>query len=181
VTASTDRAPGAPPRLTDLIRHLDDLRTRSYEGVRERGGRDDVFRRAVELLGPVVTAALDQADRDFLAGTGERRFVAPASDGAGGLVARWELSWPEQRVAANKRADAPVGPVQVIASFPASFNHGHLSGSKAGNWPLQVLDEVDAERQALVVGAIVEAELHERLFEAGWQVMPGYARAHQEA
>jgi hypothetical protein len=179
MAASAGNEAGTPPRLIDIARHLDDLRTRSYEGRTERADRDDVFRRAVELMGPVVTGILDRTNQVFLAGTGEVRTRRPESDGDGGLIAGWELSWPEQRAASNRRGGGPVAPVQVVAWFAASFTHGHLAGSRAGHWPLQVTSPADAERQATVVGAIVEADLHERIMEAGWPVVPAYAGAHR--
>jgi hypothetical protein len=38
-----------------------------------------------------------------------------------------------------------------------------------------VLDAADAERQELIVRAIVEAELHERIFEGTWRIIPSSA------
>ena len=166
------------PRVEDITRHLDDLRTRSYEGVADRAGRNRVFARAVELLDPVVTRVLEEVDRVFLDGEGEIEAKPVADDGDGGLEASWALGWPAQRAAANKRAPGPVGPVQVVAWFKSGFNHGHLAGSQAGYWPLQVTSEADADRQEPIIRAIVEVELHQRIFEAGWQVVPSYARRH---
>jgi hypothetical protein len=166
------------PRVEDITRHLDDLRTRSYEGVSDRDGRNQVFARAVELLGPVVTAVLDEADAVFLDGEGTVETHPVADDGDGGLEASWTLTWPAQRSAANKRAPGGVGPVTVRAWFKNGFNHGHLAGSSAGYWPLQVTGEADAARQEPIVRAITEVELHERIYEAGWQVVPSYAKRY---
>jgi hypothetical protein len=161
------------PRTEDLFRHLDDLRTDSYEGAGPRARRDDVFRRAAELLDPVVTAVLQEVDARLLDGTGEVAHVPAGPDGSGGLAARWSLSWPAQR-------DRGLGPVEVVAWFGASFSHGHLSGSSLGHWPLQVTSADDAQRQEPIVRAIVEAELHQRVFEArgDWRLITGYARQH---
>jgi hypothetical protein len=41
-------------------------------------------------------------------------------------------------------------------------------------WPCQVTDEQDAERQEPIVRAIVECELHERIFQGTWQVIPAF-------
>jgi hypothetical protein len=161
------------PRTEDLFRHLDDLRTGSYEGARPRAERDEVFRRAAALLDPVVTAILEEVDATVLDGTGEVAHEPAGSDGRGGLVARWSLSWPAQR---ERGAD----PVAVVAWFGAAFSHGHLAGSSLGNWPLQVVDAADAERQAPIVRAIVEAELHQRVFDATWRVIPGYTRRYPD-
>jgi hypothetical protein len=170
------------PREIDLYRHLDDVRLRSYEGVGPRSERDQVFARAVELLDPVVTAVLEETRATFLDGDGEVTHSAPGPDGDGGLVARWELSWPAQRAAVNRQEPpstaGPIPPMRVIAWFGRTFTHGHLAGSTAGHWPLQVLDEADARRQEPIVRAIVEAELHQRIFDGGWQVITGYAKRH---
>jgi len=37
-------------------------------------------------------------------------------------------------------------------------------GAATGMWPCQVTDEQDAERQEPILRAIVECELHERIF-----------------
>jgi hypothetical protein len=163
------------PGTEDLFRHLDDLRTNSYEGAGPRAEREEVFRRATALLDPVVTAILEEADAAVLDGTGEVAREPAAGDGRGGQVARWSLSWPAQR-------DLGVDPVTVVAWFGATFTHGHLAGASLGHWPLQVTDAADAERQAPTVRAIVEAELHQRVFDASnWRVITGYARRHPGA
>lgn len=178
-----DRSPAARvPRVVDLFRHLDDVRLRSYEGVGPRDERNQVFRRAVELLDPVVTRILEETRATFLDGEGEVRHDPPTDDGQNGLVARWELTWPAQQGAVNRHeppeSASPVPPVRVIAWFGAAFTHGHLCGQTAGQWPLQVLDTEDAERQDAIVRAIVEAELHQCVFDGGWQMITGYARQY---
>jgi hypothetical protein len=165
--------PATPPRTEDLFRHLDDLRTNSYEGAGPRADRDEVFRRATALLDPVVTAILDEADAALLDGTGEVVGEPAAGDGRGGLVARWSLSWPAQR-------ELGVDPVTVVAWYGATFTHGHLAGASLGHWPLQVADAADAERQAPIVRAIVEAELHQRVLDATWRVIPSYTRRYPD-
>ena len=62
-----------------------------------------------------------------------------------------------------------------MAWFAAGFTHPHLRGSQVGNWPLQVTSEEDARRQEPIVRAIVEAELHERVFEGTWRIIPAFA------
>jgi hypothetical protein len=169
-----------PPRVEDLFRHLEDLRTRTYEGAEPREAREAVFRRAVELIDPVVRRVLQEANVGFLRGRGEIDHEPVHDDGAGGTVASWSLSWPEQRDAENVRGGERVGPVQVVAWFMAGFNHPHLRGSQAGNWPLQVTSQGDAVRQEPIVRAIVEAELHERIFEGTWRVIPAFVGEHGE-
>jgi hypothetical protein len=92
-----------------------------------------------------------------------------------GAYARWELSWPEQRHPAA-RPGGRVEPVQVIAVFGRGTTHPHLRGAVAGMWPCQVTDAADAERQEPILRAIVECELHERIFQA-----PGKWSRHSPA
>jgi len=167
-----DHAPGRPPRSEDVFRHLEDLRTGTFEGAESREDRVALFRRAVDLLDPVVRDVLDETNATFLDGSGQVDHRSVHVDGSGDAVARWELSWPEQRQAGNVRPDGGVPPIQVVAWFAAGFNHPHLRGSQAGNWPLQVVDERDARRQEPIVRAIAEAELHERIFEGTWRIVP---------
>ena len=157
-------------RTQDLMRHLADLVARGYEGAESWPDRLAVYRRAVELLDPVVRRVLAEADTTFLEGTGEiaRRSVEHHD---GSVGEHWELSWPRQREAVS-RDGGPVAPVEVIAWFRRSFNHAHLRGSTAGNWPLQVTSHDDAVRQEPIVRAIVEAELHQRIYEGRYPVMP---------
>ncbi len=158
------------PRGEDLLRHLTDLATRSYESARSWPDRVAVFRRAVQLLDPVVRGVFTEADATFLEGTGDiSRRSAEQDDGS--VAEHWELSWPRQREATS-RVGGPVAPVQVIAWFGRSFNHAHLRGSTAGDWPLQVTTVDDAARQEPIVRAIVEAELHQRIYEGRYPVMP---------
>jgi hypothetical protein len=157
-------------REKDLMRHLADLVARRYEGAESWADRVGVFRRAVELLDPVVRGVFAEANAMFLESTGEiSRSSVDTDDGSVGE--HWELSWPRQRAAVS-RDGGPVPPVQVIAWFRRSFNHAHLRGSTAGDWPLQVINTEDATRQLPIVRAIVEAELHQRIYEGRYPVMP---------
>jgi hypothetical protein len=163
-------------REDDLMRHLADLVARRYEGAQSWVDRVAVFDRAVELLDPVVRGVFAEADAAFLEHTGEitRRRV---EDSDGSVGERWELSWPRQRKAVSRHGD-PVGPVQVIAWFKRNFNHAHLRGSTAGDWPLQVTTTDDAARQLPIVRAIVEAELHQKIYEGRYPVMPVAVRKY---
>jgi hypothetical protein len=169
------RHPGTV-REEDLMRHLADLVARRYEGAASWADRVAVFQRAVELLDPVVRGVLAEADEMFLEHTGEiTRHSVEDSDGSVGE--HWELSWPRQREAVSRHG-GPVGPVQVIAWFRRSFNHAHLRGSTAGDWPLQVTTTEDASRQLPIVRAIVEAELHQKIYEGRYPVMPVAVRKY---
>jgi hypothetical protein len=162
-----------PPRATDIFRHLSDLRSGSYEGAEQWPDRVRVFRRAVSLLDPVVRRILDQADAAFLRGSGTINHRA-GEDRDGGAYAHWELSWPEQRHAIARHGGR-VEPIQVIALFGRGNTHPHLRGAAAGMWPCQVTDAADAERQEPILRAIVECELHERIFQGTWRVVPAFA------
>jgi hypothetical protein len=163
-------------RAEDLLRHLADLVARRYEGAESWTERVGVFRRAVQLLDPVVREVLTEANAMFLEDTGEvSRHQLEQDDGSVGE--RWELSWPRQREAVSRHG-GPVEPVQVIAWFRRSFNHAHLCGSTAGDWPLQVTTTDDAIRQLSIVRAIVEAELHQRIYEGRYPVMPVAVRKY---
>ena len=157
-------------RDEDLMRHLADLVERRYEGAQSWPERLAVFHRAVQLLDPVVRNVFAEADEMFLENTGEIiRYGTEQDDGSVGE--HWELSWPQQRNAVS-RDGGPVAPVQVIAWFRRSFNHAHLRGSTAGDWPLQVTSPDDALRQLPIVHAIVEAEVHQRIYEGRYPVIP---------
>jgi hypothetical protein len=131
-----------------------------------------LFRRAIDLLDPVVRAVLEETIRAFLGGSGTIDLNPVTINRSGDACALWALSWPEQRAAENGREGGPVPPIQVVAWFAAGFTHPHLRGSEAGTWPLQVLNEDDARRQEPIVRAIVEAELHERIFQGTWRIVP---------
>ena len=161
-----------PPRPTDIFRHLSDLRSGSYEGAVHWPDRVRVFRQAVSLLDPVVRRILEQANATFLRDSGTVNHRA-GEDRDGGAYAHWELSWPEQRQA-TARHGGRVEPIQVIAVFGRGNTHPHLRGAAAGMWPCQVTDAADAERQEPILRAIVECELHERIFQGTWQVVPAF-------
>ena len=161
-----------------LIRHLDDLRTGSYEGATTRAEREAVFRSAVELLSGTVLAALEAANLRLLERRGTVVFTGVTGDGDGGITASWELSWPAQQASPGRLQPGPVAPVQVRAIFPRGWTHGHLRGGRLGNWPLQVTSAADVPGLEPVIGAIIAAELHEVIYESAvtWQVIDGYLR-----
>jgi len=160
-------------RADDLLRHLQDLRTGTYEGVQSRSEKEDVYRQGIELLRPVAVAILEEANTMFLRGSGSIQVIGPGDDGSGGLETRFELSWPEQRAAQVTRGPrGPLQPVRIIVNYSQGFLHPHLSGSSAGYWPFQVTSQADAERQKGILAAIVELELHQRIFETDWRIIP---------
>src|SRR5712692_4668547 len=160
-------------RADDLLRHLQDLRSGTYEGAMSRGAKEVVYRQGVELLRPVAVEILEEANTLFLNGTGNVQMIGPEEDGSGGLVTRFELSWPEQRAARVMRGpNGPLQPVRIVVNYSQGFLHPHLSGSTAGFWPFQVTSAADAGRQKGVLAAIVELELHQRIFETDWRILP---------
>ena len=165
-----------PPRAMDIFRHLSDLRSGTYEGAEQWPERVRVFRRAVGLLDPVVRRILEQTNATFLRGSGKIHHRA-GDDRDGGACARWELSWPEQRHASGRHGGR-VEPIQVIAVFGRGTTLPHLRGAVAGMWPCQVADAADAERQELILRAIVECELHQRIFQGTWRVIPAFGSRH---
>ncbi len=174
--SSPGKTTSAPPRAEDVFRHLEDLRTGTCEGNRDWADRVAYFEQEVQLLDPVVRRVLDETDSTFLDGTGEAAHHTE-EDQDGGRVARWDLGWPAQREATSRHG-GPVQPVQVLLVFGRGTTHPHLSGSMAGTWPCQVRSEADAARQEPIVRAIVEAELHQRIFEGRWGVVPAFTRQH---
>jgi hypothetical protein len=160
-------------RTEDLLRHVQDLRTGTYEGAVSQSEKEVVYRRGVELLSPVALAVLEAANAAFLNGTGQVLATGPQNDGYGGLEARFELSWPEQRAAWVVRGPRePLQPVRIVAHYHRGFHHPHLGGSRVGDWPFQITSPADAERQAGVLAAIVEVELHQRIYETDWRILP---------
>jgi hypothetical protein len=160
-------------RADDLLRHLQDLRSGTYEGAMSRGAKEVVYRQGINLLRPVAVEVLEEANALFLNATGNVQVIGPEEDGFGGLVTRFELSWPEQRAARVTRGPSgPLQPVRIVVNYSQGFLHPHLSGSSAGFWPFQVTSAADAERQKGVLAAIVELELHQRIFETDWRILP---------
>jgi hypothetical protein len=71
---------------------------------------------------------LEEANTLFLNGTGNVKMIGPEEDGSGGLVARSELSWPEQRAARVIRGpNGPLQPVRIVVDYSHGEMHPHLS------------------------------------------------------
>jgi hypothetical protein len=66
----------------------------------------------------------------------------------------------------------PLQPVRIVVNYSQGLLHPHLSGSTAGFWPFQVTSAADAGRQRGILAAIVELELHQRIFETDWRILP---------
>jgi hypothetical protein len=160
-------------RSDDLLRHLQDLRSGTYEGTLSRSAKEVVYRQGIKLLRSVAVEILEEANTLFLNGTGNVQMIGPEEDGSGGLVTRFELSWPEQRRARVIRGrKGPLQPVRIVVNYSQGELHPHLSGSTAGFWPFQVTSAADARRQRGVLAAIVELEVHQRVCETDWRILP---------
>jgi hypothetical protein len=160
-------------RADDLLRHLQDLRSGTYEGAMSRGAKEVAYRKGINLLKSVAVEILNEANTLFLNGTGNVQIIGPEEDDYGGLVTRFELTWPEQRAAQVIRGpNGPLQPVRIVVNYSQGELHPHLSGSTAGFWPFQVTSAGDALRQKGVLAAIVELELHQRIFETDWRILP---------
>ena len=166
----------APSWEDQLIRHLDDLRTGTYEGAATRTGREAVFRTAVDLVSATVLASLQDVNMRLLDGHGNVTFTGIGADGEGGIIGAWDLAWPAQQASPGRLQPGPVPGVQVRAIFPRGWTHGHLRGRRLGNWPLQVTSPADVPALGPIIGAIIVAELHEVIYESAgtWQVIDGY-------
>ena len=178
-------------RREDWRRHVEDLQTRTYEGVSPRPERETVFMRAFELTTPVAVRVLESLAAEYvgthatISMTEPCRVPASELDGAdqmptGGLLGSWNLTWPALERARNRLTGASLHPVQIFAMFPDDFNHPHLALFDTGArrtwiacWPFQVTSSEDAERQKTTLAAIAEADMHERTFAAdlNWRLL----------
>ena len=105
-------------RADDLLRHLEDLRSGSYEGAMSRGAKEVVYRQGINLLRSDTVEILEEANTMFLNGTGNVQMIGPEEDGSGGLVTRFELSWSEQRAARIMRGpNGPLQPVRIVVKL----------------------------------------------------------------
>src|SRR5260370_4251711 len=119
-------------RADDLLRHLQDLRSGTYEGAMSRGAKEVVYRQGVELLRPVAVEILEEANTLFLNGTGNVQMIGPEEDDSGGLVTRFELSWPERPAARAMRGpNGPPQPLPIVVNYSHAFLHPHLSRTTA--------------------------------------------------
>src|SRR5579862_4674040 len=138
-------------RTVDYRRHIDDLRTHSYEGASSREEREKVFIEAFDLLTPVAEKVLSDLNFFFLSGLGWTRTVSPSRSEDGGLIGFWELTWPLQQRSKNRFTQQPLDPLAIHAVFPKrptlsmEWTHPHLAllrpcchSGLAAAWPLQV-------------------------------------------
>jgi hypothetical protein len=159
----------APAYLVALRRHCEDLRDGTHGGVADRGGKERVFERAVELLDPVARQVLAEVDQSLLQRSGEIGDNGLEHAGDGTLSRSWRLSWPQQR-------ERGIAAVTLTAWFGGGFLHPHLRGATVHDWPLNVYDESDARELVPILRGIVAADVHNLIFQTDWRIIPAVLR-----
>lgn len=162
-----------------IRRHLEDLQEATYEGASgtERNAR---YQAAFDLLTPVAVDVLHGVNAMFLRGSGDVSVQLPGPDGYQGLIGSWRLTWPELSETSNRMTGGALRPVTISAIFPPGFTHPHLVARGPVNpqaasvvaWPMQVTSAEDAELQRPLLWAIATVELHDRIYQSSWRVVP---------
>lgn len=185
--------------IQSIVRHLDDLRTRTYETIGDRAEKEEHYRRVISWIDPIVTGLLEQANRELLDGEGTVAATGFVLHEDGTSSAEWTLHWAELD-------PLGVGPVVVRTTFYSWWQHPHIHGAFPtavmpppeqacqNVWPLQVRTREDAEERADIIRAIVETELHAKICEPAfkfigldrnandaWIAWPGYRRRHDSS
>jgi hypothetical protein len=165
--------------IDGIERHLEDLKQNVYEGA-SGAARHARYMAAFELLTPVALDVLQQINAALLRGSGDVSVRAPGSDGSGGQIGSWLLTWPELSESSSRFTGKRLQPVTISAVFPPGFTHPHLvaggpvdpRAASLAAWPMQVTKPEDAELQRPVLWAIAIAEVHDRIYQSSWQVIP---------
>jgi hypothetical protein len=164
--------------IDGIQRHLEDLRENAYEGA-SGAARHAHYVAAFELLTPVALDVLQQINAALLRGSGDASVRAPGSDGSGGQIGSWLLTWPELSQSSSRFTGNQLQPVTISAVFPAGFTHPHLVAGgpvdpraiSLAAWPMQVTSSEDAEAQRPVLWAIATAEVHDRIYQSSWRLI----------
>ena len=162
-----------------IERHLQDLKHNVYEGA-SGAARQKLYVEACDLLSPVAVDVLQQINASLLGSKGEVSVRAPGPDGAGGSIASWLLTWPELSMSKSRLTGEPLEPVTISAVFPPGFTHPHLVAGgpvdpravSLSAWPMQITSPDDADQHRPVLWAIATAEVHDRIYQSTWQVIP---------
>ncbi len=165
--------------IQGIERHLEDLRENAYEGA-SGADRQPRYVAAFDLLTPVALDVLQQVNALLLRGTGEVSVRTPGPDGGGGSIGSWLLSWPELSKSRSRLTAQALQSVTISAVFPPGFTHPHLVAGGPVNprattlaaWPMQVTSAEDAEQQRPVLWAIATAEVHDRIYQSSWRIIP---------
>ncbi|MFI0350891.1 hypothetical protein [Actinomadura sp. 9N407] len=161
-----------PAHVTALLRHCADLRDRTHghaPAARGRPGKEVLFLQTVPLLDRFARQALEELNGPLLLDTGQVTASGARRTGERGLEARWELSWPEQRLAG-------IGAVRLHAFYGAGFDHPHLQGGTVGRWPLNVFTAEQAAAELHTLRAIAVADLHNLAAQRDHRIIPAVRR-----
>jgi len=165
--------------IDGIERHLEDLRENAYEGA-SGVDRQSRYVAAFELLTPVAYDVLQHINAALLRGNGDVSVRAPGPDGGGGFIGSWLLTWPELAQSNSRLTGEALQPVTISAVFPSGFTHPHLvaggpvdpHAASLAAWPMQITSSEDAEQYLPVIWAIATAEVHDRIYQSSWRVMP---------
>src|SRR5438128_3341502 len=165
--------------IDGIERHLEELKGNAYEGA-SGADRHALYVAAFELLTPVAVDVLQQMNAALLQGTGEVSVRAPGPDRSGGSIGSWLLTWPELSTSTSRFTGERLHPVTISAVFPPGFTHPHLVAggpvdplaASLAAWPMQVTSSQDAEQHRAVLWAIATAEVHDRIYQSSWRVIP---------
>jgi len=165
--------------IDGIERHLEDLRGNAYEGA-SGADRYPLYIAAFKLLTPIALDVLQQVNASLLRGTGDASVREPGPDGNGGQIGSWLLTWPELAEATSRLTGKELEPVTISAVFPPGFTHPHLVAggpvaplaASLAAWPMQVTSPEDAEHHRPVLWAIATAEVHDRIYQSSWKVIP---------
>jgi hypothetical protein len=182
-------------RAVDYSRHIQDLRTKSYEGAVSREGREEIFLRAFDLVSPVAERVLEELNATFLSSSGRISTHLPVRSVDGGLSGSWSLTWRLQEQAKNRFDQSPLQPLSIYAIFPLTptglmqWTHPHFAllrpacrDGLGAAFPLQVTSEEDAWRQEPILRVLAEAEMHERTYQSdlNWRLLSSLYEAPTE-
>jgi hypothetical protein len=165
--------------IEGIERHLEDLRRNAYEGA-SGAERQKLYVAACDLLTPVAVDVLKEINTSLLGGKGDVSVQTPGPDGGGGSIASWLLTWPALSTSNSRFTGEPLQPVTISAVFPSGFTHPHLvAGGRVDPraasltaWPMQITSSEDAELQRPVLWAIATAEVHDRIYQSSWRIVP---------
>jgi hypothetical protein len=162
-----------------IQRHLEDLKQNAYERA-SGAARHARYLAAFEFLTPIAVDVLQQVNTSLLRGMGDVSVRAVGPDGYGGQIGSWLLTWPELTESSSRFTAKRLQPVTISAVFPPGFTHPHLveggpvdpRAASIAAWPMQVTSREDAEQHRPVFWAIATAEVHDRIYQSSWRVIP---------